>query len=157
MKTHFIENFDEPAPEKVTAAAIKVAGRIYTGPTHIQAFLSFYQDMAVPADEKSKVLTMTDRQEIDGFLTSFGRFVGREEGYQIALKNRQLKAGWDDPKVAADFTNSEQPKLDSGWMESYAQADLRAMRELTAATNSESDPVRRLFLESTVKVMMRYL
>jgi hypothetical protein len=153
MEKHLIRNYDvSETAEAIASAAILVMGRIFTGPSHMQAVLNFFRDPTVTQAEKDSVLTKTGDEEIDGFLTTTGRFVGREEGYKIALASKQLKAGWNDPKFAADFTSSADPKLDSGWLESYAVPKPEALRGLYEALECTTPAEQRL-IESTIKAL----
>jgi len=69
------------ATEKIASAALKYGGKIYEGLNHGFALNTIL-------DETKGAATMHDIQ--DGFTTSHGRFVSREEAYKIADKQKQL-------------------------------------------------------------------
>ncbi len=74
-------NETEPI-ERITFAAIRYKGEIFTGPVHSAAW--------VLMTEKYPKAVITDERE-DGFMTSTGRFVKREEALDIADKAGQLE------------------------------------------------------------------
>lgn len=66
MEKHLIRNYDvSEAAEAIASAAILVMGRIFTGPTHMQAVLNFFRDTTVTQAEKDSVLTKTGDEEHD--------------------------------------------------------------------------------------------
>ncbi len=70
--------------EKIASAALKIKGELYEGPTHGDAWNSAL--MKHPEFD-----TGNDLEIDEGFLTSLGRFVTREEGKEIAEKSAQLR------------------------------------------------------------------
>ncbi|HEY4489064.1 MAG TPA: hypothetical protein VJA87_01125 [Candidatus Paceibacterota bacterium] len=72
----------EGGVEKITAAAIRCEGVIFSGSTHADAFLAL--------KEKSPEWNWDEHTLEDGFVTSSGRFVSREEASQIAKNANQL-------------------------------------------------------------------
>lgn len=68
--------------ERITAAATKWLGRIYTGPTHGHTYETISQ-----SDPDFSLSFLSPRDE--GFLTSTGRFVTREEAMTIAQTRGQ--------------------------------------------------------------------
>lgn len=74
--------------EKIICAAIQVEemGKVFYGHRHDQCFNALNGELSwtLNRQEISKLKT------IQGFVTSEGRFVGREEGLVIALKNNQV-------------------------------------------------------------------
>jgi hypothetical protein len=64
-------------PEKIVAAASKRGEEVRTGTTHFEA----EEDWGLP--------------EKRGFMTNTGRFVSREEAYQIAAKAKQAKGAYE--------------------------------------------------------------
>src|SRR5207302_1050563 len=69
----------KPAVERISAAAVRVGGREYTGINHADAY-----DALVKAEGKEP-----DFYE-DGFVTDRGRFVEREEATKIAERAQQI-------------------------------------------------------------------
>ncbi len=110
-------------PEKISAAAVRCNGdKVFTGANHLECWMKITQ---LAVDEKTKADYMTNHE--DGFVTSSGRFVDREEAFHIAKHNQQIKAaaqtaGLDlsDENVNRDFYQQDRPRLDSGMVESYA-------------------------------------
>lgn len=80
------------AVPKNKAAAVRAAdGTIYTGRWHPEAYEQLMRDKGVSKDEIIKQLK--DGELEDGFLTSEGKFVRREEGAIIASAAKQFKPG----------------------------------------------------------------
>lgn len=73
------------APERISEAAIKHADGITTGLNHGDA----YMNAAETAWKSGK--SLDDKNIEAGFMTSTGRFVGRQEALDIAEKNSQLR------------------------------------------------------------------
>ena len=79
----FIPKFED-AKESITTAAILYAGEIFTGLMHadaLQAILRKYPELQLN----------TSTGLIDGFMTSKGRFVDRQEAGAIAKAAQQLE------------------------------------------------------------------
>jgi len=72
-----------PANERIAAAALNVEGRIYTGPTHLDAMMDAERSLKKPLDE------MQHGPILDGFVTDNGRFVSRWEAGDIARRQSQ--------------------------------------------------------------------
>lgn len=71
-------------PENIECAAIKYKGRIYIGVRHESAiYKACLGEGHYP------------RRYTDGFLTSFGRFVSRQEAAVIAWDARQTRVKYD--------------------------------------------------------------
>jgi hypothetical protein len=93
----FVGCVAESRPETIVAAAAMVHGKLYTDYDHHSAFYQAVDDGT--ADEND---FLTDIHQ-EGFLTSTGRFVSREEALQIARAARQFnrdtsaaRQGWLD-------------------------------------------------------------
>ncbi|GAB2178710.1 hypothetical protein [Dongia sp. agr-C8] len=69
-------------PETLKAAALKVGDRVFTGQTHADAF-----DAAIAAGISEDALGLANRDS--GFVTSTGRYVGREDALSIAQESGQ--------------------------------------------------------------------
>jgi len=78
-----MESFPRPQPEKVKEAAVSVDGQIFTGPMHFIAFDK--ARAALPNFEE------TEDSMLQGYITSTGRFVSREEAGALALSAGQLE------------------------------------------------------------------
>jgi hypothetical protein len=72
-----------PADEKIATAALNVNGRIYTGPSHMDAMMAAERIEKMPLDE------MRQGPILDGFVTNTGRFVSRWEAADIAARAKQ--------------------------------------------------------------------
>src|SRR3989338_53621 len=75
----------EKKPEHIVAAALDFQGEIYTGRTHADALNALEEVYPDWAD-------MDVKSPRDGFMTSAGRFVERDEAGEIADKAGQLDA-----------------------------------------------------------------
>jgi predicted GNAT family acetyltransferase len=75
----------EPPPERITGAAVRVGDEIFAASTH-----------AIAADNARYLrgvdISKLDLADIDGFATSTGRYVSREEAAQIAERADQVRA-----------------------------------------------------------------
>jgi len=94
--------------EKVAAAAIRVGSKIYTGSTHFEAtekYINLYEVVTVPVE--------------DGYVTDMGRFINREEAFEIAVRNGQAHGELADPERNTAFYGTNRPRLDSSIIESY--------------------------------------
>lgn len=89
--------FFKPAVgEHIHAAAVKLGDKIYTGATHADALESAAKVLGRPADDILNSINASGQQhELGGFLTSSGRFVGRDEATKIADVASQLRRRGD--------------------------------------------------------------
>lgn len=102
--------------EKIAAAAIKIGDEVFTGPVH---FACMQKVIALPIDPKQIVSMLVSA--VDGFITDTGRFVDRNEAFELASASRQLKdVAQANPAANMDFYGTPKPSLDSGLIESYA-------------------------------------
>jgi hypothetical protein len=78
-----LESFEQ-VPETIEAAALLIGGQIFTGKNHAEAQMSADDELGRNwLDEFSNDLR-------DGFITSKGRFVERDEAAQIAKNAQQI-------------------------------------------------------------------
>jgi hypothetical protein len=96
-------NFEnnESKAEKIVAAAIEIGDEIFTGVNHADAIVRVEDKYPHWDTDKSLIIG-------EGFLTSKGRFVSREEAGQIAKGAAQLGHLPEEEQVEAG------EKLDSG-------------------------------------------
>jgi hypothetical protein len=94
--------------EKVAAAAIRVGTQIYIGTTHFEASEKYINLNEVVAQSTE-----------DGYVTDLGRFVDREEAFQIAVRNGQAHGDLADPLRNMAFYGTNRPRLDSSIIENY--------------------------------------
>jgi hypothetical protein len=85
----------EGEPEKIVAAATKFRGKVYTGNVHVQsaeaAASAHGMDVSQFIDTVNREAGKTEAtRDLDGFVTSTGRFVTREEAQEIANQQGQL-------------------------------------------------------------------
>lgn len=86
---------EDVAPETISSAATKIRGEIYTGKTHVDAIEKFTKKTGMSEDD---AFALVDKGEaVDGFVTSGGRFVGRDEAAKIAKARDQINQ--DSPFV----------------------------------------------------------
>lgn len=83
------DNEEEQSAEKVVAAAVRFGGQVFTGVMHFHAREKAKEEFPDFPHRDGEV------QE-EGFLTSTGRFVDRDEATDIADKADQLKEGSED-------------------------------------------------------------
>lgn len=86
-----IPHYDLPVTQESikSAAARTPDGTIYTGAWHPAAYEQYMKDKGVTKADVIKQLESGDLSE--GFVTSSGRFVSREEAAEIASKSNQFK------------------------------------------------------------------
>lgn len=98
--------------ERIVAAAVRVNGEIFTGSNH-----------AMAASEAARLrgvdIGKLDLNDIDGWFTSSGRYVGREEAAQIADRASQVR---DEHRGASKLESST---MQYGW---FSQAKLEAAK-----------------------------
>lgn len=96
-----MEAMGSPAeqPEKVTSAALRYDGVVYTGASHLEAYEALVQ--AHGSDQFNKKIE-------EGFATTTRNFIDRASAYDIAKEEDQLKPGVrryrHDTLDSADFT-----------------------------------------------------
>jgi len=75
--------------EKIICSAIKVVdtGKIFYGHRHHNCFEALFEELGWESNRQQLV----NLEKIQGFVTTEGRFVNREEAYKIATKCGQLK------------------------------------------------------------------
>jgi hypothetical protein len=83
------------SPEKIQAAATRYGGKVYTGNVHVQSLEAAAADHGMDVsqfiDKVNKEAGKTEAtHDLDGFVTSGGRFVNREEARAIADRAEQL-------------------------------------------------------------------
>jgi hypothetical protein len=78
-----LEAATAPADEQIAAAAIKMNGRVFTGPGHYDAILQAERELGIPLGN------MNPDPIADGFVTTAGRYVSRREAQEIARRTRQ--------------------------------------------------------------------
>ena len=139
--------------EKIVQAAIRFEGTLYVGPTHFAAMKAVVEDHTMSSEKRDKILLYAE----DGFVTSFGRFVGREEAYQLAKDNQQIVGRFNDAEFARDFSGHPQPRLDSGWVqENYASvgfSDIEPLYERSHTASLEE----RAQLEEQINVLFKLM
>ena len=94
---------------KIAAAAVRIGGKIYIGPTHFEASRKFID-----------LPELLDAEAENGYVTDTGQFVDREEAFKIAVSNRQVCAEFADPKRNMAFYGTAAPRLESCYIENYA-------------------------------------
>jgi hypothetical protein len=78
---------DVQGPERVWAAAIKFASRVWVAPCHVDA-------AALAADQTGKPardVWVASLPEGQGFITIRGRFISRAAAWEIAVREGQLR------------------------------------------------------------------
>lgn len=94
-------------PEKIAAAAIEHEGQIYTGVTHGDAMTNAAKAAGKSIDDMPDTLGSAG----DGFVTSHGRYVGREEAVSIANRADQMSPhAPPKPELRAEDLNFDYTK-----------------------------------------------
>lgn len=84
----------DSGPERIVSAALQMPqGRVFTGKTHV-SILAELSRKGIPMDYLMRF--------VDGFTTSRGRFVDREEGYKIAERAGQVAHAKEDQLLQHD-------------------------------------------------------
>lgn len=105
--------------EKITAAAMRNDGKVYTGKTHFQIMRELIASPDMEGQDVAKWLLTAE----DGFVTTTGRFVDREEAFEIARSAAQIvNNDLVDPEKNKAFYGTQKPSLDSGIVEYYEPA-----------------------------------
>jgi hypothetical protein len=106
-------------PEKISAAAVKVGERVFTGETHMACLNVILQSTEFTPHQRARMSLAGE----DGFVTNIGRFVTREEGFEIAKAQGQMITHpcADDPAANMAFYGGTKPRLDSGLIREYAK------------------------------------
>lgn len=82
-------------PERISAAAIRYKGKVYTDLNHTDATM---KAVKATGDDLNIVAKATAATDNDGFVTSTGRYVTRQEAVQVAERAEQLQAEFADIK-----------------------------------------------------------
>lgn len=83
------EEAEGRAPESIAASTVTVNGQTFTGPNHIEALDNAARALSVPFNTPAEINAFAGRAQ-DGFLTSSGRVVNREEAFAIAAAADQV-------------------------------------------------------------------
>ncbi|MEX0918192.1 MAG: hypothetical protein WDZ93_03475 [Candidatus Paceibacterota bacterium] len=94
--------------EKIAASAVRFRDEVYTGKTHMDAIIEMEENNPDWHDSNDSVE--------DGFVTSTGRYVERDEAWEIAKKSGQLdhheprKRNMEDEALDAHDIQELRPK-----------------------------------------------
>ncbi len=69
--------------ERVLCAAVKYRDKIYFGHRHMHCMEALHGELSWYMNRQEMI--EAERECIDGFVTTIGRFVDREEGYKIQI------------------------------------------------------------------------
>lgn len=104
--------------EKIAAAALKSGKRVFPGPSHPACMNAILTDEHLTSDQKVAMLLDTE----DGFVTNTGRFITREEAFQIAQAQKQMTDHqYSEPEANKAFYGGAEPRLDSGLIKEWAE------------------------------------
>ncbi len=113
--------------EKITSAASRIGDEIHTGPTHVESSGSLAAKMGIPFDEFVDLSGNINGFE-NGFITSKGRFVSRDEAFKIAsgqgqtklseaaIREDQGKSAWPKDPTTLEAEHLKQAEHPSGGM-----------------------------------------
>ncbi len=118
--------------EKIAAAALKVGDLIFTGPSHMACAVTLMSLEDLTADEKRAMFLAREQ----GFVTDVGRFVSREEAFQIAKAQDQIIK---QPRANKESCGCDEPKLDSDLIREYAPMTPAGRALLGWAAEDEPD------------------
>lgn len=113
----------ENAPEKVISAAVRTNGRVFSGVMHADA-----------VDQAEREIGKILRPPEEGFITSNGRFISRDEAWDIANRNNQIDSrmvGENDTKLHADGL--------MGWEEKDVERNFAALAKATKSGRQEKE------------------
>lgn len=97
MNESYPSGTQEAAQESIKAAALRYKGEIFTGPTHADAVCVLEETYP---DYRA-------REVEDGFVTSTGRYVDRDEALAIAQGKDQVKPGGPSDILDSNFLDSD--------------------------------------------------
>ena len=88
--------------ERIICAAIQIVktGKVFYGHRHDQCLNSMNSELSWTMNRQE----IAEVEKIQGFVTTEGRFVGREEALKIALENNQVI---DESEIRGDRLFSE--------------------------------------------------
>jgi hypothetical protein len=109
----------EAVQERVVAAALKIKGKVYTGVYHPDAMWDAWDKGAFPKYKTMDAFQMAWEDgkihaDEEGFVTSTGRFIGREEAFDIAAKAKQIDPKQLKKEGGLSFMPGDTPVLDAG-------------------------------------------
>lgn len=78
----------EVVGEKIICSAVRFKDKVWMGHRHMHAMEAMHNQLSYTMNRKEMNEQQTDRDQ--GFITSTGRYVGREEAWDIAEKCGQL-------------------------------------------------------------------
>lgn len=102
----------EPS-EKIENAAVRVGDQYFTAPNHINALEQAAAALGKPAEELESAAE-------PGFITNLGRYVGRDEAFQIAQRAGQLDQ--DVLGLSGELHHGQVPELQEQTVQSVRQA-----------------------------------
>jgi hypothetical protein len=74
--------------EKIICSAVKFRDKVWRGHRHVHALDAMHGELSYTMNRKEMLEAQTDKDM--GFVTSTGRYVGREEAWDIAKKVGQI-------------------------------------------------------------------
>lgn len=74
--------------EKIICAAVRFQDRVWYGHRHLHALAAMHDELSYTMSRKQMIEAQTDRNQ--GFVTSTGRYVDRQEAWIIAVNAGQL-------------------------------------------------------------------
>lgn len=78
----------EQTKEKIICAAVRFNGKVWMGHRHPHALAAMKDELSYTMNRFQMIEASTDRDQ--GFVTSTGRFVDREEAHIIAGEAKQI-------------------------------------------------------------------
>lgn len=100
-------------PERIERAAVNLGGKVFAGPNHATAIRVAEKSTGRNFDDL--LMGLPSAENIDGFLTSSGRFVSRNEAALIAEQSRQLKPNIVAPTPAEGGLLTEDMRRGAIW------------------------------------------
>lgn len=74
--------------EKIICAAVRFNGKVWMGHRHMYALDAMHNELSYTMNRKEMIEQKTDQDQ--GFVTSTGRYVSREEAWNIAKREGQI-------------------------------------------------------------------
>jgi len=143
----------EVGHETITGAAVKYRGKIYTGVNHQAAVEAAAKANNIPIKKTIDLNTMIEAvEDSEGFMTSAGRHVGREEAASIAAKAEQIGKPIDEGRLHAGALKKgasiQKPSAGSGIQEAS-----RLLKMADAFYRENMGPLNQQQLKALVRAL----
>ena len=148
----------DDAVEQIASPAVRVNGKVYTGANHGEASQIASRETGISIDK------IADDFEADGFQTSTGRYVDRQEAFKLANKEGQLKKGvFTEGDIASDsgslmshgFELQRRQEARINKLDDYAERIESVDSFDRAALRAEVDDAAKWLIETHADIMAK--